>query len=73
MSWHTFLDIGTPLVFNPKVVPDPTAAEQLDEKFQHAMRLLKKDFQRAYNHTYVAAKLARTSPLLQVDSMTADG
>jgi hypothetical protein len=40
MPWYSFIDIGTPLVFSPKVTPDPTAAERLEEKFQRAIRQL---------------------------------
>lgn len=45
MSWYSFIDIGTPLVFSPKVTPDPTAAERLEEKFQRAIRQLNPEVQ----------------------------
>ncbi len=43
MRWYRFSDIWTPLVFSPKVTPDPTSAERLDEKLQQAMRKLKRE------------------------------
>lgn len=46
MAWYNFIDIGMPLVFSPKVMPDPTAAERLEEKFQHAMQQLSQKSER---------------------------
>jgi hypothetical protein len=37
MRWFRFSDLWTPLVFSPKVTPDPTSAERLDEKFEQAI------------------------------------
>lgn len=51
MSWYRFIDIWTPLVFSPKVTPDPTSAERLDEKFALAMRKLKTENQRGQSST----------------------
>jgi hypothetical protein len=46
MRWFRFIDIWTPQVFSPKVTPDPGSAERLDEKFEQAMRKLKKGNER---------------------------
>lgn len=46
MFWYNFIDIGMPLVFSPKVTPDPIDAERLQEKLQHAMQQLNQDAQR---------------------------
>lgn len=40
MRWYRFIDICTPLVFSPKVTPDPTHAERLDEKIRQAAQKL---------------------------------
>lgn len=40
MAWYNFIGMGMPLVFSPKVTPDPIAAERLEEKLQQAVRLL---------------------------------
>lgn len=43
MRWYRFINFWTPLVFSPKVTPDPGSAERLDEKFEQAMRKLKRE------------------------------
>ncbi len=43
MRWFRLSDLWTPMVFSPKVMPDPTSAERLDEKFKQAMSKLKRE------------------------------
>ena len=38
MAWYDYIDMGIPPVFNPKVTPDPVAADRLEEKLQQAVR-----------------------------------
>lgn len=40
MSWYDFIDLRTPLVFSPKVTPDPSASERLEEKLLVALQKL---------------------------------
>ncbi len=47
MRWYRFIDVWSPLVFSPKVTPDPTSAGRLDEKFAEAMRKLKNENKRS--------------------------
>lgn len=42
MRWFRFSDLWTPQVFSPKVTPDPTSAERLDEKFEQAISKFKR-------------------------------
>jgi hypothetical protein len=51
MRWYRFIDLWTPMVFSPKVAPDPASAERLDEKFEQAMAKLKKGNQRSQSAT----------------------
>jgi hypothetical protein len=41
MSWFGFINYWSPLVFSPKVTPDPADAVRLAEKFQQAMHKLR--------------------------------
>ena len=41
MTLYNFINMKTPPVFNPRVTPDPVAAERLEEKFQQAVRKFK--------------------------------
>jgi hypothetical protein len=41
MRWFRFIDFWTPQVFSPKVMPDPTSAARLDEKFAVAIQKFK--------------------------------
>jgi hypothetical protein len=41
MPWQELFDNWTPRVFSPKVLPDPTETERLEEKFQSVRRKLK--------------------------------
>lgn len=59
MSWYNFIDFGTPLVFSPKVMPDPTAAGRLQEKFQRAIQQLSLEMKLADTRASVAAKSPR--------------
>jgi hypothetical protein len=43
MRWSRLSDLFTPLVFSPKVTPDPSNAKRLDEKLQQAMSKLKNE------------------------------
>lgn len=52
MPWYNFIDIGMPLVFSPKVTPDPIDAERLEEKLQ-AARHLGHDMQQKRIHMVV--------------------
>lgn len=52
MSWYNFIDIGMPLVFSPKVTPNPIDAERLEEKLQ-AARHLSHDIQQKRIHMAV--------------------
>lgn len=50
MSWYRFIDFLTPLVFSPKVTPDPIVAKQLNEKFEEVIRRLKQPAQQVRLH-----------------------
>jgi hypothetical protein len=41
MPWQKLFDNWTPRVFSPKVIPDPTETERLEEKLQLVRRKLK--------------------------------
>lgn len=45
MRRFRFSDLWTPMVFSPKVMPDPSNAERLDEKLKQAMSKLKRETQ----------------------------
>jgi hypothetical protein len=53
MSWYRLIDFWTPMVFSPKVTPDPASAAQLDEKFELAIKKLKQESQRGQPKTVV--------------------
>jgi hypothetical protein len=46
MRWYRLIDFWTPMVFSPKVTPDPTSAARLDEKFELAIKKLRQENQR---------------------------
>lgn len=46
MRWFRFIDFWTPLVFSPKVMPDPDSAARLDEKFALVIGRRKRSNQR---------------------------
>ncbi len=57
MFMHHFSGIGMPLVFSPKVTPDPADAEKLQEKLQHAMQQLTHDLQQGRLRAPVSKRL----------------
>lgn len=58
MFLHNFSGIGMPLVFSPKVMPDPADAERLQEKLQQAMQQLNHDMQQGRLRAPVSKRLS---------------